>query len=55
VEKVRVAFIGAGALASRYHYPSVTSLPDVEIVAIAELNPERARAVTEKYGITKTY
>ena len=55
MEKVRVAFIGAGALASRYHYPSVTSLPDVEIVAIAELNPERARAVTEKYGITKTY
>jgi virulence factor len=52
---VRAAFIGAGALASRYHYPSVADLPDVEIAAVAELNPERARTVTERYGIARTY
>jgi predicted dehydrogenase len=55
MSKVRVAFIGAGSLASRYHYPSVTSLPDVEVAAIAELSAERARAAAEKYGIERTY
>lgn len=52
---VRVAFIGAGALASRYHYPSVATLPDVEIAAVAELNPQRAETAAERYGIPKTY
>jgi predicted dehydrogenase len=53
--KLRVAFIGAGSLANKYHYPSVASLPDVEIAAIAELNQERARATAEKFGVEKTY
>ena len=53
--QVRVAFIGAGALASRFHYPSIASLPDVEIAAVAELNPERAKAAAEKYAIPRTY
>lgn len=51
----RVAFIGAGALASRYHYPSVATLGDVEIEAVAELNSQRAEAAAEKWGISKTY
>ncbi|HEV2124848.1 MAG TPA: Gfo/Idh/MocA family oxidoreductase, partial [Chloroflexota bacterium] len=55
MSKTRVAFVGAGALANRYHYPSVTSLPDVEVAAIAELNPERARTTAEKFGIERTY
>jgi virulence factor len=53
--RTRVAFVGAGGLASRYHYPSVASLPDVEIAAVAELNPERARAAADKWGVPKTY
>lgn len=53
--KLRVAFIGAGALASRYHYPSVASLPDVEIAGIAELDQERARKAAEKYGVEHTF
>lgn len=55
MSNIRVAFIGAGSLANRYHYPSVTSLPDVEVAAIAELNPERARTTAEKFGIERTY
>lgn len=51
----RVAFVGAGALASRYHYPSVATLGDVEIGGLAELNPQRAEAAAEKWGIEKTY
>jgi predicted dehydrogenase len=53
--KTRVAFIGAGSLANAVHYPSVTSLPDVEVAAIAELNPERAQKTAEKYGLARTF
>jgi predicted dehydrogenase len=53
--KTRVAFIGAGSLANAMHYPSVTSLPDVEVAAIAELNPERAQKTAQKYGVPRTY
>ena len=35
--KVRVALIGAGGMASRYHHPSLASFPDVEIAAICDL------------------
>ena len=55
MSKTRVAFVGAGALASRYHYPSVATLEDAEIEAIAELNPQRAEAAAEKWGVPKTY
>jgi virulence factor len=55
MDKVRVAFIGAGSLANRRHYPSVTSLPDVEVAAIAELNQERAHATADKFGVERVY
>jgi virulence factor len=55
MSNVRVAFIGAGSLANRYHYPSEASLPDVEIAAIAELSEERAEKTAEKFGIERTY
>ena len=52
---VRVAFIGAGALANRYHYPSVASLPDVEVAAVCDLVPDRAQATAERFGVPRTY
>ncbi len=40
-EKIRVAMIGAGAMANKVHYPSLASFDDVEIVAVcAEADPE---------------
>ena len=36
---MRVAFIGAGNLANRYHYPSITALPDVDLVALCDPRP----------------
>lgn len=53
--KVRVAFIGAGALANRYHYPSVASLPDVELAALCDLVPEKAQATAQRFGRPPTY
>ena len=54
-EKVRVAFIGAGRQANWRHYPSVASQPDAEIVAIADLVPEKADETAKRWGVPKTY
>ena len=34
--KVRICMIGAGAMASKVHYPSLSSFDDVEIVGVIE-------------------
>ncbi len=52
---VRVALIGAGHLSTRFHYPSLRSLPDVELVAVADLVPERAAAAAQRFGIPASY
>lgn len=55
MDKVRIGFIGAGGLASSMHYPSLASMPDVEIAGIAELNEERLTAAADKYGVEGRY
>lgn len=52
---VRVAVIGAGQMANLVHYPSLTSLPDAEIVGICDLSPERLRETGERWGITALF
>lgn len=52
--RVRVALIGAGAMANRYHYASLASFPDVALVGIADLVIEKARETAERFGIPAT-
>jgi virulence factor len=49
--RVRVGLIGAGTMANRYHYPSLASFPDVELAAICDLVPEKARQTAASLGI----
>lgn len=53
--KVRVAMVGAGAMANAVHYPSLASFKDVEIVAICDLDTNRLNATADKYGVEKRY
>jgi len=48
---VRVALVGAGAMASRFHYPSLASFADVELVGISDLIEDKARAAADRFGI----
>ena len=49
-----VAIIGCGRLGQ--HYAEVyQTLPNTKLVAIAEYNPERRRAVGERFGITALF
>ena len=53
--KVRAALVGAGAMANAFHYPSLAEMPDVEMAAICDLVPEKARETAERFGIPKQF
>lgn len=53
--KFRAAIIGAGQMANKVHYPSIASLPDVDIAAIADLDTNRLNATADQYHVEKRY
>jgi len=53
--KVKVAMVGAGAMANAVHYPSLAEMKDVQILAIAELNEQRLNETADKYGVSGRY
>lgn len=52
---IRVAVVGAGRMANAVHYPSLASLPDVEIAGICDLDVERLTATANQYAIENRY
>lgn len=52
---VRVALIGAGAMANRYHYPSLATFPDVELVAICDLVEDKVQQTAARLGIAREH
>lgn len=53
--KVKVALIGAGAMANNVHYPSLVEFDDVEMVGLCDLAEEKLHATADKFGIEKRY
>lgn len=51
-ERLRVAFIGCGGIASRQHAPAYQKLPQVEIVAGCDVLPDKAKAFAEAFPCT---
>lgn len=49
--QMRVALIGAGMMACRYHYPSLASFADVDLVGISDLIEDKAHAAARRFGI----
>jgi virulence factor len=54
-ERTRVALIGAGVLANRYHYPSLAEMPDIAIEAVCDLVEEKARQTAARFGIPRVF
>jgi predicted dehydrogenase len=48
--RTRVAIIGAGNISDEY-LRALTSYPDVEVTAVADIDVDRARAQADKYGV----
>ena len=56
MKKLRVGIVGAGNIANSAHLPAYQKLTDiVEVVAIADIVPERAKASAEKFNIPNYY
>lgn len=53
--KVRVGFIGVGNIAQNAIMPAYLKQPDMEIVAVCDLNGERAEQVAKKHDVKHVY
>ena len=53
--KAKIGYVGCGMMAQRVHIPNFASLPDCEIVALAEVRRELGEKVAAKYAIPKLY
>ncbi len=51
--KVGVGFIGAGMISEQY-LSNLTTFPDVEVVAIGDIDTERAAAAAAKWGVARS-
>lgn len=52
---VRIGFVGVGSMGQNAHLKNYVTIPDCEIVAIAEVRQDLARKVAAKYGVPKVY
>lgn len=54
-KKIRIGFVGVGGMGQAAHLRNYATLPDCEVVAIAELRPKLAEAVARKWGVPRVY
>lgn len=54
-DKLRVAMIGAGAMANRVHYPALDELDAAEIIAICDLDEKRLHETADRYEVEGRY
>lgn len=53
--RIRVGIIGAGNIAQNAHIPAYLNQPDVDLVAVCDINAERAESVARKHGIKHVF
>ena len=54
-EVIKVGFIGAGTNTTFRHIPGFRSIPNVELVGVANRSIESSKLVAEKYEIKNIY
>lgn len=54
-ERVRLGFVGVGSMAQCAHLRSYVTVPDCDVVAIAEPRERTGRRVAERYGVPSVY
>ena len=53
-ETVRIGFVGVGQI-GKHHLERYRKIEDAEVVAIADINEEEAKRVSEVYGVPDVY
>src|SRR5512137_999889 len=51
----KIGFVGVGGMGQCAHLRNFVTVPDCEVVAIAELRQKTAQKVAERYGVEKVY
>ena len=54
-EKTRIGFVGVGGMGQCAHLRNYPALEDCKVAALAELRPNTARRVAERYGVPAVY
>ncbi len=55
MDKVKIGFVGVGNMGQCAHLKNYATLPDCEVVALAEIRPELAQKVAARYGVPRVY
>src|SRR4051812_7962156 len=55
MRKVRLGYVGCGFMAQKVHLPNFSSLPDCELLALAEVRQELGHKVQARFGIPTLY
>ncbi len=55
MDKVRIGIIGVGGIAQNAHLPPLNASPDVEIVAVCDINPDTLKKVGDQYNIPEDH
>jgi predicted dehydrogenase len=55
MDNIRLGFVGAGFMGQKAHLDSFVTIPDCEIVALAEGRSQTAQLVASRYGIPRVY
>ncbi|HUW31769.1 MAG TPA: Gfo/Idh/MocA family oxidoreductase [Planctomycetota bacterium] len=54
-KKVNVGIIGAGGIATNAHLPGYAKLPDVQLLAVCDVDEARAKKLAEQYNIPHVF
>ncbi len=55
VGRIRLGYVGCGFMAQKVHLPNLLSIPDCQVLALAEVRRELGRKVQARLGIPKLY
>lgn len=55
MKTIKLGFVGCGYMGQLAHLTNYAALPDVELVALADLRPDTPKEVARRYGIPKVY
>lgn len=53
--KIKIGLLGAGGIVQAVHIPSLKRIEGIEITAVADVNKEKLRYVSEKFDIKHTF
>lgn len=55
IKKLKIGVIGCGRAAVRLHLPALATVPDAEVVAVADLDAAKVDEAAQRFGIKRTF